>query len=124
MEGAVFKSQETPSSLITLGELETEANGGKVDLGNFPRHYRYLGKIGLELLMIESYFLEGHWETIVSFFLRTEPLLKYQTTGLMRQITLFVTSRAAWRWNKMLLARENVDSPLAAMVVATEHEAL
>ena len=42
----------------------------------------------------------------------------------MRQRALFATSRPAWRWNKMLLARENVDSPLAAMVVATEHNAL
>ena len=42
----------------------------------------------------------------------------------MRQRALFVTSRAAWRWNKMLLAREYVDSPLVAMVVATEHNAL
>ena len=42
----------------------------------------------------------------------------------MRQTTLFVTSRAAWRWNNMLLAWENVDSPLAAMVLATEHNAL
>ena len=42
----------------------------------------------------------------------------------MRQRALFVTSRAEWRWNKMLLARENVDSPLAAMVLATEHNAL
>ena len=42
----------------------------------------------------------------------------------MRQRALFVTSRAAWRWNKMPLARENVDSPLAAMMVATEHNAL
>ena len=42
----------------------------------------------------------------------------------MRHRALFVTSRAAWRWNKMLRARENVDSPLAAMVFATEHNAL
>ena len=42
----------------------------------------------------------------------------------MRHRALFVTSRAAWRWNKMLLARENVDRPLAAMVLATEHNAL
>ena len=42
----------------------------------------------------------------------------------MRQRALFVTCRAAWRWNKMLLAWENVDSPLAAMVVSTEHIAL
>ena len=42
----------------------------------------------------------------------------------MRQRALFVTSRAAWRWNKMLLAREIVDSPLAAMVLVTEHNAL
>ena len=41
----------------------------------------------------------------------------------MRQRALFVTSRAAWRWNGMLLARESVDSPLAAIVVATEHNA-
>ena len=34
----------------------------------------------------------------------------------MRHRALFVTSRAAWRWNKMLLARENVDRPLASMV--------
>ena len=33
----------------------------------------------------------------------------------MRHRVLFVTSRAAWRWNKMLLARENVDSSLAAV---------
>ena len=42
----------------------------------------------------------------------------------MRQRALFVTSRAAWRWNKMLLTQENVDSPLAAIVLATEHNAL
>ena len=42
----------------------------------------------------------------------------------MRQRALFVTSRAAWRWNKMFLARENVDSSLAAIVVSTEHNAL
>ena len=42
----------------------------------------------------------------------------------MRHRALFVTSRAARCRNKMLLARENVDSPLAAMVVATEHNAL
>ena len=41
----------------------------------------------------------------------------------MRHTAFFVTSRAAWRWNK-LRARENVDSPLAAMVLATEHNAL
>ena len=40
----------------------------------------------------------------------------------MRQRALFVTSKAAWRRNKMLPARENVDSPLAAMVLATEHK--
>ena len=42
----------------------------------------------------------------------------------MRQRALFVTSRAPLRWNKMILALENVDSPLAAMLVATEHIAL
>ena len=41
----------------------------------------------------------------------------------MRHRALFVTSRAAWRWNKMLLALENVDSPLAAVVLAIEHTA-
>ena len=41
----------------------------------------------------------------------------------MRQRALFVTSKAAWRWNKMLQARENVSSALAAMLVATEHNA-
>ena len=41
----------------------------------------------------------------------------------MRQRALFVTSRAACCWNWMLLARENVDSPLAGIVVATEHNA-
>ena len=28
------------------------------------------------------FLLEGYWKTIVSCFLRTKPLLKYQTTGL------------------------------------------
>ena len=41
----------------------------------------------------------------------------------MRQRALFVTSAAACRWNRMPLARENVDNPLAAIVVATEHNA-
>ena len=41
----------------------------------------------------------------------------------MRRRVFFVTSRAACRWNRMLLARENVDSPPAAIVVATEHKA-
>ena len=35
----------------------------------------------------------------------------------MRQRALCVISRAAWRWNKMLIARENVDSPLAEMAI-------
>ena len=42
----------------------------------------------------------------------------------MRPLALFVTNRAAWRWNKMLRARENVDRPLATMVLVTEHNAL
>ena len=42
----------------------------------------------------------------------------------MRHRAFFVTSRAAWRRNKILLERENVDSHLAAMVLATEHNAL
>ena len=41
----------------------------------------------------------------------------------MRQRALFVTSRAACRWNRMLLARGNVDSPLAATVVVKGHNA-
>ena len=41
----------------------------------------------------------------------------------MQQRALFVTSRAAWRWNKMLRAPKNVGRPLAAIVVATEHKA-
>ena len=31
---------------------------------------------------VSKVLLEGYWKTIVSCFLRTEPLLKYQTTGL------------------------------------------
>ena len=41
----------------------------------------------------------------------------------MRQRALFVTSNAACRWNKMLLAELKVDIPRAAIVVATEHRA-
>ena len=41
----------------------------------------------------------------------------------MRQRALFATIIAACRGNRMLLARENVDSPLAAIAVATEHNA-
>ena len=41
----------------------------------------------------------------------------------MRQRALFVTSIAACRWNKMLLAELKVDIPRAAVVVATEHRA-
>ena len=41
----------------------------------------------------------------------------------MRQRALFVTSNAACRWNKMLLAALKVDIPRAAIVVATEHRA-
>ena len=59
MEATVFNSQETPSGLFALGELETEESSGKWHLGNFPRHYRYLRKIGLEVLMIELKLLTG-----------------------------------------------------------------
>ena len=38
----------------------------------------------------------------------------------MRQRALFVTSNAACRWNKMLLAELKADIPRAAIVVATE----
>ena len=41
----------------------------------------------------------------------------------LRKRALFVTGRATCRWNRMLLARENVDSPLAAIVAATERNA-
>ena len=41
----------------------------------------------------------------------------------MRHRALFVTSRAAWRWNKMLLARENVDSQRHAALLVTSHGA-
>ena len=41
----------------------------------------------------------------------------------MRQRTLLVTSRAAWRRNRMHLARQNVDCPLAAIIVETDHKA-
>ena len=41
----------------------------------------------------------------------------------MRQRALFVTSNAACRWNKMLLAELHVDTPRAAFAVATEHRA-
>ena len=36
MEATVFISQETPSGLFTLGELETEENSGKVVSWEFP----------------------------------------------------------------------------------------
>ena len=39
----------------------------------------------------------------------------------MRRRALFVTSRAACRWNRMLVARENVDGPLVPIVVTTVH---
>ena len=41
----------------------------------------------------------------------------------MRRRALFVTSRAAWSWNTIHLARKNADSPLAAVVVATGQKA-
>ena len=41
----------------------------------------------------------------------------------MRQRALFVTSNAACRWNKMLLAELKVEIPRAAIAVATEHRA-
>ena len=36
VEATVFNSQETPSGLFTLGELETEENSGKVASWEFP----------------------------------------------------------------------------------------
>ena len=36
MEATVFNSLETPSGLLTLGELETEDNSGKVASWEFP----------------------------------------------------------------------------------------
>ena len=38
----------------------------------------------------------------------------------IKQGALFVTSSAAWRWNKILLAELKEGNPLAAIVVATE----
>ena len=36
MEATVFNSQETPSGLFTIGELETEESSGKVASWEFP----------------------------------------------------------------------------------------
>ena len=36
METTVFNSQETPSGMFTLGELETEESSGKVASWEFP----------------------------------------------------------------------------------------
>ena len=41
----------------------------------------------------------------------------------MRPRALFDTSNAVCRWNKMVLAKPNVDIPRAAIAVATEHRA-
>ena len=44
MEATVFNSRETPSSLFTLGELETEENRGKVASWEFPTTLSLLTK--------------------------------------------------------------------------------
>ena len=48
---------------------------------------KYYGMLPTTFQRADSYsscelLLEGYWKTIVSCFLRTKPLLKYQTTGL------------------------------------------
>ena len=73
------------------------------------RHDAQVKLLARDLAKVSSPFLQGYRKTIVSCFLR--------------QRALFVTSRAACRRNRILLARENVDSPLAAIAVATEHNA-
>ena len=44
MEATVFNSQETPSGLFTLAELETEENSGKVASWEFPTALSLLTK--------------------------------------------------------------------------------
>ena len=44
VEAAVFNSQETPSGLFTLGELETEEISGKVTSWEFPTALSLLTK--------------------------------------------------------------------------------
>ena len=44
MEATVFNSQETPSGLFTLGELETEENSGKVASWEIPTALSLLSK--------------------------------------------------------------------------------
>ena len=58
MEATVFNSQETPSGL-RFGNWKQRKVTVRWHLGNFPRHYRYLRRIGLEVLMIELKLLTG-----------------------------------------------------------------
>ena len=44
MEATVFNSQETPSGLFTIGELETEESSGKVASCEFPTALSLLTK--------------------------------------------------------------------------------
>ena len=44
MEATVFNSQETPSGLFTLGELETEENSSKMASWEFPKALSLLTK--------------------------------------------------------------------------------
>ena len=44
VEDSVFNSQETPSDLFTLGELETEENSSKVASWKFPTALPLLSK--------------------------------------------------------------------------------
>ena len=44
---------------LRLGNLKQRKVAVRWHLGNFPRHYRYLRRIGLEVLMIELKLLTG-----------------------------------------------------------------
>ena len=59
MEATVFNSKETPSGLFMPGGLETEENSDKIASWEFPRHSRYLRRIGLEVLIIELKLMAG-----------------------------------------------------------------
>ena len=98
-----------------------------VELAHAREHKKFTPRSGSESLFndFKYKFITRLFENYCFVLLtnRAPPQISHNRPD-MRQRALFVTSRAAWRWTKMLLARENVDSPLAAMVLATEHNAL
>ena len=49
---------------------------------DLPVYAAFLKLLPVPISTLGKVLLEGYWKTIVSCFLRTEPLLKYQTTGL------------------------------------------